>query len=239
MSSRNEPIEGRKSMGVITASQIFTPGWLLARSRKSAVQTDWRPIVLGPKFNTWSHLAVHLLMVCALADSMCVMSIFLITDLRFPLDGSVRLHFSTSPESRLMGVNETHTRYTVESSTGNFFRLSFLFWTFLFRLFLERLALLSGFYFSYLSILLVGLVLYFSWPSQAIPSFAGIVTTLSPIQLVALTTIITTSHHQPDRHKVRNLLSNAFHKSTRSQTIRSKWLCCRCRWTTLFSDPFL
>ena len=39
-------------------------------------------------------------------------------DLRFPLDGSVRLHFSTSPESRLMGVNETHTRYTVESSTG-------------------------------------------------------------------------------------------------------------------------
>ncbi|EFX78983.1 hypothetical protein DAPPUDRAFT_2528, partial [Daphnia pulex] len=40
-------------------------------------------------------------------------------DLRFPLDGSVRLHFSTSPESRLMGVNETHTRYTVESSTGD------------------------------------------------------------------------------------------------------------------------
>jgi hypothetical protein len=40
-----------------------------------------------------------------------------ISDLRFPLDGSVRLHFSTGSESRL-GVNETHTRYTVESSTG-------------------------------------------------------------------------------------------------------------------------
>jgi hypothetical protein len=47
-----------------------------------------------------------------------------ITDLRFPLDGSVRLHFSTSPESRLMGVNETHTRYTVESSTGKTKKIS-------------------------------------------------------------------------------------------------------------------
>lgn len=50
---------------------------------------------------------------------MYVMLILLIIDLRFPLDGSVRLHFSNSPESRLMGVNETHTRYTVESSAGN------------------------------------------------------------------------------------------------------------------------
>lgn len=45
--------------------------------------------------------------------------LLLMTDLRFPLDGSVRLHFSSGPESRLLlGVNESHGRYSVEPSTG-------------------------------------------------------------------------------------------------------------------------
>ena len=132
MLSRNEPIEGRRSMGVITASPFSRrDGRSHARDRRQ--QSPARaPKTNGvPEGFEWHsacplslstccrfHTVVFLFTACPFAHSMCVMLIFLIIDLRFPLDGSVRLHFSTSPESRLMGVNETHTRFTVESSTG-------------------------------------------------------------------------------------------------------------------------
>ena len=132
MLSRNEPIEGRRSMGVITASPFSRrDGRSHARDRRQ--QSPARaPKTNGvPEGFEWHsacplslstccrfHTVVFLFTACPFAHSMYVMLIFLIIDLRFPLDGSVRLHFSTSPESRLMGVNETHTRFTVESSTG-------------------------------------------------------------------------------------------------------------------------
>lgn len=121
--ARNEPIErkGRRSMGVIMSVSIFTPGRLLfARSRKK--EKIHRPKGALIVDSSGLEAKIWFCPPANVADSMYVMLFFLIIDLRFPLDGSVRLHFSTSPESRLMGVSETHTRYTVEPSTGNFFR---------------------------------------------------------------------------------------------------------------------